>query len=92
MALLTIEAKYMASVETSKKALWLREFVGTFGIIHDSVQVYCDSQSAIHLAKYHMHHKRTKHIVVRYHMIRHWVVVENVIDLAKISTKKIWQT
>ena len=42
----------------------------------------------IHLAKDHMHHKRIKYIDVRYHMTRHWVIVENIIDLVKISTKK----
>jgi len=57
----------MAAVEVSKEALWLRELVETFGILDDSVRVHCDSQSAIHLAKDHMYHKRTKHIDVRYH-------------------------
>ena len=41
----------MAAVETSKKVLWLRELIEIFSIIHDSVQVHCDSQSMIHLAK-----------------------------------------
>jgi len=59
-----------------------------FGIIEDSVQVYCDNQSAIHLAKNHMYHKPTKHIDVRYHKIRYWIVVKKVINLIKISTKK----
>ena len=35
-----------------------------------------------------MYHKRTKHIDVRYHKIRQWVVDDKVIDLIKISTKK----
>ena len=39
----------MVAVEASKEALWLRELVETFTIIQDSVQVHCDSQSAIHL-------------------------------------------
>ena len=43
----------MAVVEASKKALWLRELIGMFGIIQDSIHVYCDSQGAIHLAKDH---------------------------------------
>ena len=55
----------MAVVEASKKALWLKGLVETFSIIHDSVRVHCDSQSAIHLAKDHRYHKRTKHIDVR---------------------------
>ena len=62
--------------------------VGTFGIIQDSVRVHCDSQSAIHLAKDHRFHKRTKHIDVRYHRIRQWVSDDKVIVLEKISTKE----
>jgi len=88
IALLTIEAEYMDIVEASKEALWLRELVETFSIIQDSIRVHCDSQSAIHLAKDHRYHKRMKHIDVRYHTIRQWVVDDKVIDLVKISTKK----
>jgi len=54
----------MAASEASKEALWLR-MVATFSIIQDSIRVHCDSQSATHLAKDHMYHKRTKHIDVR---------------------------
>jgi len=78
----------MTAVEVSKEALWLRGLVETFSIIQDSVQVHCDGQSAIHLAKDYRYHKRTKHIDVRYHKIRQWVVDNKVIDLVKISTKK----
>ena len=67
IGLSTIEAEYMAAVETSKEALWLRGLVETFNIIQDSVWVYCDSQSAIHLAKDHRYYKWTKHIDARYH-------------------------
>ena len=35
-----------------------------------------------------MYHKQMKHIAVRYHKIRQWVVDDKVIDLIKISTKK----
>jgi len=70
MALSTTNAEYMAAVETSKEALWLRGLVKTFSIIHDSVRVHYDDQSANHLAKNHMYHKRVKHIDVRYHKIR----------------------
>ena len=79
----------MATVEALKEASWLRGLVETFSIIHDSVRVHCDSQSAIHLAKKdHRYHKRTKHIDVRYHKIRQWVVNDKVINLVKINTKK----
>ena len=83
-----IETEYMIVVEASKEVLWLRGLVETFSIIQDSVQVHCDSQSAIHLAKDHKYHKRMKHIDVRYHKIRQWVVDDKVIDLVKVSMKK----
>ena len=78
----------MAAVEALKEALQLRRLIKTFGIIQDSVQIHCDSQSAIHLAKDHMYHKKSKHIDVRYHKMRQQVVDDKVIDLMKISKKK----
>jgi len=76
IALSTTEAEYIATVEALKEALWLRKLVKTFGIMQDSVQVHCDSHSAIHLTKDHRYHKRMKHINVRYHTIRQWVIDE----------------
>jgi len=63
------EVEYMATIETSKETLWLKELVVTFSIIQDSVRVHCDRQSVIHLGKYHIYHKRTKHIDVKCHKI-----------------------
>ena len=68
--------------------MWLRELVKTFGIIWDSVQISCDNQSVIHLAKDHRYHKRTKHIDVRCQKIRQWVVDDKVIDLVTFNKKK----
>ena len=59
----------MIAVEASKEVLWLRRLVETFGIIHDSVQVHCNSPSVIHLVKEHKHHKRMRHIDMKYHKI-----------------------
>jgi len=81
------EAEYMAIVEASKEALWLKGLVETFSIIQDSIWVHYDGQNVIHLAKDLKYHKRTKHIDVRYHKIRHWVVDDKLINLIKINTK-----
>ena len=70
IALSMTEAEYMVAIETSKEVLWLRGLVDMFSIIHDSVRIHCDSQSAIHLAKNDRYHRRTKHIDVRFHKIR----------------------
>jgi len=58
----------MVALEASKEVLCLRGLVETFGIIQ--VEVHCESQCAIHLAKEQRYHKRVKHIDVRYHKIR----------------------
>jgi len=87
MALSMTEAEHVAAAEASKEALWLRGLVETYGIVQDSVRVHYDNQSAIHLAKDHIYHKQMKHIDVRYHKIRHWVIDDKIIDLIKISKK-----
>ena len=47
--------------------------------------VLCDNQSAIHLAKNSMFHKRTKHIDVRYHWIRD-ALEDKMLELDKVHT------
>ena len=47
--------------------------------------MYCDSQSAIHLAKNQVYHARTKHIDVRFHFVRE-IIDEGKIHLQKIKT------
>ena len=47
----------------------------------------CDSQSAIHLARNQVHHARSKHIDVRYHFVRD-VIEEGSISLMKVHTNE----
>ena len=42
----------MAAVEADKEVLWMKDFIGELGIRQEEYRLYCDSQSAIHLAKY----------------------------------------
>ncbi|KAL0403199.1 UNVERIFIED_CONTAM: Retrovirus-related Pol polyprotein from transposon TNT 1-94 [Sesamum radiatum] len=70
VALSTTEAEYMAVAEAAKEALWLDGLVKELGVEQCGVQLHCDSQSAIYLAKNQVYHARTKHINVRYHKIR----------------------
>ena len=58
-ALSITEVEYIAPVEVSKEALWLRRLIEIFSIMQDSVRVHCNNQSIIHLAKDHMYHNRT---------------------------------
>ena len=47
--------------------------------------MFCDSQSAIHLAKNQVYHARTKHIDVRYHFVRE-IIEEGRVLVQKIKT------
>ncbi|KAK4402906.1 Glutathione S-transferase U17 [Sesamum angolense] len=62
VALSTTEAEHMAVAEDAKEALWLNRLAKELGVEQGGVQLHCDSQSAIYLAKNHVYHARTKHI------------------------------
>ena len=75
----------MVVIEAIKEAIWLHGLVEDLGIYQEHVSVFCDSQSAIYLAKNQVHHSRTKHIDVRFHFIRE-IIDEGDILLKKIRT------
>jgi hypothetical protein len=85
VAMSTTEAEYMAAAEAAKEALWLTGLVKELGIQQGGVPLYCDSQSAIYLAKNQVYHARTKHIDVRFHKIRELVTTSELL-LEKIHT------
>jgi len=68
----TCEAEYMALAEAAKEAIWLSRMLQELGFIknNQSTQLYCDNQGALALAGNPAHHKRSKHIDIRYHYIR----------------------
>ena len=83
----TTEAEYVAISSAcvgSKEAVWLSRLVGDLGI-HQVPVLHCDSQSAIALAKNPVFHSKTKHIDVRYHVIRD-ILASKRIDLVKVHT------
>ena len=87
VALSTTEAEYMAIIEAVKEAIWLHGILKDLGVDHKHLEVYSDSQSAIHLAKNQVFHTRTKHIDVRYHFVQE-ILEEEEILLQKIQTKE----
>ena len=82
VTLSTTEAEYMALTAAAKEGIWLKGLVSSLGLHHDHAIVYCDSLSAICLAKDQVHHERTKHIDVRYHFLRS----ESRIKVKKVGT------
>ena len=61
--------------------------LGELGKVQNTIKFFCDSQSAIHLAKNLAYHSKKKHIPVKYHFVRH-VVDEGGVVLEKVHTKK----
>jgi hypothetical protein len=67
----TTKAKYIATSDASKEAVWLRKLVsGLFGDKFETTMVHCDSQSCIKLTENLIFHDRSKHIDMKYHYIR----------------------
>jgi len=87
VALSTTESEYMSLTEAVKEAVWLKGLLKEFGYNQKSVEIFCDSQSAIALSKNNVHHERTKHIDVKCHYIRE-IIASGDIDVVKISTEK----
>ncbi|KAL0447562.1 UNVERIFIED_CONTAM: Retrovirus-related Pol polyprotein from transposon TNT 1-94 [Sesamum latifolium] len=87
VALSTIEAEYMAVAEAAKEALWLNGLAKEMGVEQGGVQLHCDSQSAIYLAKNQVYHARTKHIDVRYYKIREFIASREIL-LQKVHTSE----
>ncbi|KAE8733847.1 hypothetical protein F3Y22_tig00000916pilonHSYRG00052 [Hibiscus syriacus] len=80
MATSTTEAEYVAATQASKEAIWLKMLLEELGHNQEYVSLFCDSQSALHLARNPTFHSRTKHIRVQYHFIRE-KVEEGTVDM-----------
>ena len=74
VALSTTEAKYTSDSHACKKAIWMKGLLGEFGSVQKNVNFFCDSQSAIYLAKNPSYHSKTKHIPLNYHFVRQVVL------------------
>jgi hypothetical protein len=87
VALSIIEAEYVVATEASKEMIWLQRFMEELGKKKENNRLYCDSESAIHLAKNSAFHSKTKHIQLRYHFIRS-ALEDGHLKLEKIHTSQ----
>jgi hypothetical protein len=85
VALSTTEAEYVAAIEASKYMIWLQSFMEELGKKQENSRLYCDNESAIHLAKKSAFHSNTKDIQLRYHFIRS-TLEDGHLKLEKIHT------
>jgi hypothetical protein len=64
VALSTTEAEYMAATQAYKEAIWMKKLMEELRHKQEKIPLYCDSQSALHIARNPTFHSRTKHIDV----------------------------
>jgi hypothetical protein len=65
----TIEAEYIAVCDVCKEAVWLKGLYAELSGDTFCIDLFCNSQSVIHLTKDQIFHERTKHINVKYHYV-----------------------
>ncbi|GJV80957.1 retrovirus-related pol polyprotein from transposon TNT 1-94 [Tanacetum coccineum] len=85
VAMSTTEAEYVAAVQASKEAVWLKMLLEDLIHEQEKITLFCDNQSALYLARNPTFHSKTKHIRVQYHFIRE-KVEEGTMDMQKIHT------
>ena len=71
VALSSVKAEYMATIQPACEAIWMRKIlVGFFGSHLDLTVIHCDNQSCIKLSINLVFHDISKHIDIRYHHLR----------------------
>ena len=84
----TTEAKYIAASEATKEVVWIRKFVSELGVVpscSSPIDLYFDNNGAIAQAKEPRSHKKSKHILRRYHLIRE-IVNRGDVKICKVHT------
>lgn len=80
------EAEYYAAVAAANEVLWFRTLLGELGFPQETTTIHEDNQACIALTKNPEDHKRTKHIQVKYHVIREYVA-EKLVKFIYCPTK-----
>lgn len=80
-------AEYRSMADATCELKWLKRLLQQFGFSHvRPMRLFCDSQSAIHIAKNSVFYERTKHVEKDCHTVRD-AVQAKLITIEYISTK-----
>jgi hypothetical protein len=67
------EAEYYAAVSAANECIWFKSLLSDLGFQQQTVEIFEDNLACIALTKNPEDHKRTKHIQVKYHVVRDYV-------------------
>jgi hypothetical protein len=82
------EAEYIAASEAVKEAVRIRNFVSELGVVPSAsspMDLYCDNSGAIAQAKEPRVHKKSKHVLRCYHLIRK-IIGRGDVKICKVHT------
>nr|GFA35077.1 hypothetical protein [Tanacetum cinerariifolium] len=82
----SIEAEYRSLSVCCAQVLWLRTQLTDYGFHFDKIPMYCDSKAAIAISCNPVQHSHTKHIDVRYHVIKE-KVEKGIVELFFVGTE-----
>ena len=83
-----MEAEYVATCEAAKEAVWLKKFLSDLGVVRIEqvpITLFCDNNGAVAQSKDPRNHKKGKHIVRKYHIIRD-IIARGDVVVAKIES------
>jgi hypothetical protein len=82
------EAEYITASKATKEVVWIRNFVSELDVVpcvSSPMVFYCDNSGAIAQAKESRAHKRAKHVLRRYHLIRE-IIGQGDVNVCKVHT------
>ncbi|GAA0166064.1 hypothetical protein LIER_21311 [Lithospermum erythrorhizon] len=80
------KAEYRSMTVVTCEIKWLKGLLACFGVDHaESMELFCDNQSTLHLAHNPLFHERTKHIEIDCHFL-HDAVLEGITRMTHVST------
>ncbi|GKA05728.1 hypothetical protein Tco_0684848 [Tanacetum coccineum] len=96
-AISSAEAEYEVAAGCCANILWMNSQLTYYDIIYEKVPIFCDITNAIAISNNPVLHSRTKHIDIRYHFIRDYILkgdielhfIPSQYQLADIFTKPL---
>nr|GEU60456.1 retrovirus-related Pol polyprotein from transposon TNT 1-94 [Tanacetum cinerariifolium] len=85
IAILTIEAEYIAMFGCCAQILWTKSQLSDYDFAFNKIPLYCDNRSAIALCCNNVQYSQSKHIDIRHHFIREQVE-NSVVKLYFVTT------